>query len=376
MLEKIQALRKELHRYPELSGQEQDTAKRIRDFITSHNPAKIIENIGGNAMAALYEYPGPGPAVMIRCELDALPIRETNRSEHRSLKEGISHACGHDGHMAIVAGLVLRLREQAFRRGKLLLLFQPAEETGKGAYKVMNNPGFKSLSPDYSFALHNIPGVPLHTIIVTENSFSCTVQSFALHITGKAAHSADPENGNHPAPALGEIISELNRLNKENIQERDFALLTPVYMKMGAKDYGISPGSGELHYTIRTRTDEEMNRLKSHIIQIISNIVKNRKLKYEIDWFDYFPAVDNHPECNEFIINAARKNKFNIEPRTLPFRFGEDFGWFSQNHKAAMFGIGAGVHTPALHQPDYDFPDAIIPTGMDMFMAVLVSLLQ
>lgn len=133
ILPAIIELRKELHRYPELSGVEVETAKRIRQFVEAHHPTKIIENIGGNGLAVIYEFPKAGTTITIRCELDALPIQEINHFYHQSTAAGISHKCGHDSHMAIVAGLVFWLKEQAFQSGKIVLLFQPAEETGQGS---------------------------------------------------------------------------------------------------------------------------------------------------------------------------------------------------------------------------------------------------
>lgn len=112
-------LRKELHKYPELSGCEIETAKTIRQFIEKHNPTKILDQIGGTGLAAVYEFSQKGPVIAIRCELDALPIEEANQFEHRSLHNGVSHKCGHDGHMAIVAGLIFWIKEQTFSSGNL-----------------------------------------------------------------------------------------------------------------------------------------------------------------------------------------------------------------------------------------------------------------
>ena len=120
--EKIRNLRRSLHREPELSGQETLTAARIKDFIVEHHPAEVKNHIGGNGLAAVFKYAEEGPVVMIRCELDALPIEESNSFEHRSFNPGVSHKCGHDGHMAIVAGLIFWFFEQNFHRRKIILL--------------------------------------------------------------------------------------------------------------------------------------------------------------------------------------------------------------------------------------------------------------
>lgn len=376
MIEKVIKFRKQLHKYPELSGNEHETAKLIEEFVRSNHDTRIIPELGGHGLAVVYDLPEDGPSVMIRCELDALPIEEVNEFSHRSKIPGISHKCGHDGHMAIVAGLILKIREKAFNKGKIILLFQPAEETGEGAYKVLNDPKFRELAPDYVFALHNIPGAPLNSIIRIKNRFSSTVQSLAIYLTGKQAHASEPENGINPATSIAEIVKRFDELNEPDMHKPSFALLTPVYMQLGTRDYGIAAGKGEIHFTIRTSTDEGMKALKGKLLTITEEVCDKQGLQVKTDWFDYFPATENDDECNELITKTADQHNYEIIEREFPFRFGEDFGWFSKKSKAAMFGLGAGIDSPALHHADYDFPDEIIETGINMFTGILENLMD
>lgn len=375
MLEKIEALRKELHQHPELSGEEIETAQRIKKFLTNYPPAKVIEGIGGHGLAAIYTFGGDGPVIMIRCELDALPIEESNLFEYRSAVEGISHKCGHDGHMAIVAGLIFWIKHQTFGQGKIILLFQPAEETGKGARAVIEDLKFRELKPDYVFALHNIPGEALNTIIRLQCNFSSTVQSLGILLKGKESHASEPENGINPALAIAEIIRQFDLFNVLEPEKTNFALLTPVHIKMGQIAYGISAGSVELHYTIRTWNEGEMEKLKSVINQFLIQLCSKNNLQFKTGWFDYFPASVNDPVCNELILKAAKNNSFKVKEKPFPYKFGEDFGWFSKTYKSAMFGLGSGENSPPLHNPDYDFPEEIIPTGMAMFTSIIEQIL-
>ena len=371
----IRALRKELHKHPELSGAEFNTAERIQRFVQKHHPTKIITNIGGEGLAAVYEFSKTGLTIAIRCELDALPIHEENQFGHQSTVRGVSHKCGHDGHMAIVAGLIFWLKEKNFKHGKIVLLFQPAEETGEGAFKVLQDERFKKLDIDYMFALHNIPGETLHSILTMDKGFSAEVQSFSIALTGKESHASEPENGINPALAMAEITIELAKLNIRTPLDENFAILTPVHGVMGQKSYGISPAHGELHYTIRTWNSEKMNILKTALEHIFTRICQENGLNYETDWFEHFPASTNDRECNNYVIEAARENGFEVIEKPFPFKFGEDFGWFSKKYKTTMFGLGAGNDTSALHNADYDFPDEIIETGMNMFATIISKLL-
>ncbi|MBC8182848.1 peptidase dimerization domain-containing protein, partial [candidate division KSB1 bacterium] len=205
----------------------------------------------------------------------------------------------------------------------MILLFQPAEEPGKGAYDVLNDYKFKNIQPDYIFALHNIPGKPLNSVIFVKNNFSSTVHSVSIHLTGKESHSAQPEQGTNPALCIAELINKLDKLNNNDVNSDDFALIIPIYSNMGKKSYGISAGYGEIHYTLRTRNTARMEKLKTQIDKILLNVTKKHRLKFSLKWFDYFPSVVNDKFCNELIIKAAQKNKLALIEKSSPFRFGE-----------------------------------------------------
>ncbi|SNR17277.1 amidohydrolase [Tenacibaculum jejuense] len=373
---KLTELRRKLHQFPEVSGQEFKTAKRVQDFIHKNYPGELISQIGGPSFAVLYNFGTEGNTVAIRCELDALPIIEKNGFEYKSNFEGVSHKCGHDGHMAMVAGLVFWLKEQNFKKGRVVLVFQSAEETGKGAYEMLEDVKFKALNIDYIFALHNIPGVDLHTVITMKNGFSAEVESFVLKLSGLASHAAEPQNGINPTLGIAELTQELDKLNISNPNAENFQVLTPVHIRIGEANYGISPGEAELHYTIRTWSLKTMEQLKTQILNIINQISKQHQLKHEMNWLEHFPASENDLDCNSIIKDAAENLHFNIEERSYPFKFGEDFGWFSRHYKTGMFGLGSGLQTAPLHNPSYDFPDEIIPTGIAVFGEILKKTLE
>ena len=369
-------LRKELHKNPELSSFEFETSNKIRKFVEKHNPTSIIENVGETGLAVIYKYKKKGKSITIRCELDALPIQEDNQFRHQSKTKGVSHKCGHDGHMAIVSGLIFWIKNQSFESGKIILLFQPAEETGKGAFQIIKDKRFKELQTDYYFALHNIPKEPLHSIILIEKGFSAEVQSLIIKVKGKESHAAEPENGINPAVGISDIIRIMSELSVNYPENENFTVLTPVHINMGQKSYGISPAKGELHYTLRTWSNEKMLILKTQIEAVLKKTCRVHKLEYEVEWLEYFPASNNNIACINHIEKAAQENKFKIIKRPYPFKFGEDFGWFSKKYKTAMFGLGAGIDTPALHNADYDFPDEVIETGITMFKSIISNIMK
>jgi amidohydrolase len=360
-------LRKELHKNPEVSGKELETAKRIVAFLENLNPDEIITEIGGSGIVAIYKAKEAGKTVLFRCELDALPIEEINIFEHRSLINGVSHKCGHDGHMAILCGLASELSKSRPETGTIILLFQPAEEDGSGAQKVFSNSKFSLLKPDYVFALHNLPGFPKNQIVVKNETFTCAVNSIIIKLNGVTAHAGEPEKGINPALAIASIINQFDTIIQPDILKEEYCLITPIYSEMGKKAYGVSAGSGEVHFTVRSNSSLQMKKVESNLEKLAKSIAKEHQLECNITWTESFQANENNIEAVDHIRNAAKTNDFEILEKETPFTWGEDFGLFTQQYPGAMFGLGSGINTPALHNPDYDFPDDIISAGVSVF---------
>ncbi len=348
----------------------------VKDFILQFYPTEIVEDLGGAGLMAIFNFIGAGPTVVIRCELDALPIAEQNQFDHKSVNPEISHKCGHDGHMAIVAGLIFWIRDQKFRRGKIALLFQPAEETGQGARAVVADSRFEALNPDFVFALHNLPGHSKHQILLKSGATTCSVISLAIYLEGKTCHASEPEHGVNPAQAIAEILDGTMAFQNAQGRDSNFAIITPIHLAMGNKWYGISPGEGEVHFTMRTLDDESMKKLKGNLSDLTKRVSDSFGLQVRWEWLEYFPATHNHPDCVKVVREAAIKNGLDLQTVDLPFRFGEDFGWFSKSYPSCFFGLGAGFDVPALHHADYDFPDDIIPTGQQIFQGIIEQILQ
>ncbi|MCB2219234.1 MAG: amidohydrolase [Bacteroidetes bacterium] len=374
--DKLVALRKELHRNPELSGQEKRTAARIKSFIGKLKPDRVIKDIGGYGLAFIFNGEENGPTVLIRCELDALPIVEINDFDYRSVEEGKAHKCGHDGHMVILAGLAKKLADKRPIKGRVVLLYQPAEETGQGAKWVLNDPKFDEIKPDYVFALHNIPGYPRNAILCRKGPFAVASAGITIKLFGKTSHAGEPEKGINPASAIADLIKGITVLPEDEGDFKDFVLTTIVHIKLGAIAFGTSAGYAELRATLRARYDEDIELLKAKTISLLENICKRESLKFDHEFEEDFPAVNNHEESTQLIHKAADENNFKCIELEQPFPWSEDFSNFINASKGAMFGLGSGVHTPQLHNPDYDFPDDITETGISMFYAIIQKILN
>lgn len=376
-LPEVQAFRRQLHQHPELSGAEEQTALRVLEKLERLQPSQIFTGLGGHGVAAVFDSGRPGPTLLFRTELDALPIEEVNEFAYRSTNPGVSHKCGHDGHMAVMMGFAHYLQGHPPGKGRVLLLFQPAEEIGAGAQWMLDDPGFDALLPiDHAFAFHNLPGFPSGQIVCREGPFSAAVQSLIVRLHGKTAHAGEPENGTNPAMAISEIIKASQTACQPDRDKEGFAILTPVHINLGEVAYGVSAGYGEIHLTIRTWTEAEMEKLSQRLLDYIGRVSKKYGLKAETEWTNIFRTNRNDPEMAALIEAAAEAEGFSYHTAPYAFKWGEDFGAFTQQYRGAMFGIGSGEGHPALHNPDYDFPDEIIPVGVRMYTRLCEAILN
>ncbi|MBC35167.1 MAG: amidohydrolase [Bacteroidetes bacterium] len=374
-MQTLKELRHQLHKYPELSGNEKNTSIRVLQYVKQFDPDEIIEGIAGNGLAVVFKSKNEGPCILIRCDLDAIPVQETSDKHYSSVNPGISHTCGHDGHIVIAIGLCKELSANKIKNGSVIIVFQPSEENGIGAKAFLEDPKFKSFKPDYAFALHNMPGFPMHSIVIPKKNFSASVESLAIKLEGKECHASEPEKGINPSLAIAEITQELDLMNNLDQEKEDFNLITPVCIKMGQVAYGVSAGSAELHYTLRAWNDKTLDSIKANLLKHIEDISSKHNLSFNCECFDYFPATRTNDQARFIIAESAKAVNLEIIDKDLPFRFGEDFGWFSKKIPSCMFALGSGMDSPALHHSDYDFRDELIDTGVNIYSSIIKSIL-
>jgi len=375
MNQEIIKLRQELHKHPEVSNDEYNTSERIINYVKKFNPDEIIK-LGETGVAFAFNGKKKGKTVVFRSELDALPIKEKSDVEYISVNDHIAHSCGHDGHMAILTGLIEKVSGNRPVRGKVVMLFQPAEEVEQGARDVAENPKFIKIKPDYMFALHNVPGFEKHKIVLKNGSFASASKGMTIKLTGKTAHAAEPENGISPADAISQIIKELHELKENKTLFKDFILLTIIHIQLGEISFGTSPGYAELRITLRAFENEDMEVLTDGCEKIIREISKIEKLDFNISYCESFPATVNSDDCVGIVEQAAKHIDLEIQNIEKPFKWSEDFGYFTKKYDACYFGLGSGKDQPQLHNPDFDFPDDIIETGINLFYAIYIKTLS
>jgi amidohydrolase len=365
-VESLIEFRRRLHAHPELAHSEHETARHVVEFLAALGPDQILTEVGGTGVIATFESGVAGPTILFRSELDALPIDERNVAGHGSTHPGVSHKCGHDGHTTILVGLAQRLAAVRPVSGKVHLLFQPAEETGTGAAAVLADPAFEQIRPDFGVAIHNMPGFPLHAIVVKPGSMCAAVRSLVIRYLGRTAHAAEPDKGENPSLAIADLIRECDQLTDNDLTSPTFGVITPVHVLIGSPAYGVSAGAGEVHLTIRSVDSTGLDALFEAIVSKGRHFAQRDRLQFDLEIVEDFRANINDPGITDLVHTAAADCGFDVIVPDVGLPHGEDFGLFGEQFPCCMALLGAGIAHDPVHNPDYDFPDELIATGVDL----------
>ncbi|EKF59962.1 cellulose synthesis protein [Agrobacterium albertimagni AOL15] len=367
----LQAFRHELHRHPEVSGEEQETARRVVEALQRLAPSRIVTDLGGHGVAAVFDSGLTGPTLLIRAELDALPIEEKSAADHRSTIPGKGHLCGHDGHSTILLALARGLSRQPIGKGRVVLLWQPAEEDGSGAAAVLADPRFEEIRPDFAYSLHNMPGLAFGTVALKSGPVNCASRGMKIRLSGKTAHASQPETGISPMAAMSRLMPELTALSHGAPPSTDFTLATVTHATLGEQAFGIAPGDAEIWVTLRTLVDDRMADLCERAQTLVTEACQAAGLQHDISYHDIFFHCENAPEAVDHLEAALQSEGIRFDEGNLPMRASEDFGRLRTVCPSAMFFLGAGENHSALHNPDYDYPDDLTAIGARIFMAVI-----
>lgn len=373
MLKQLINLRKELHSKPEVSGDESNTAKRIVEELRKCNPDEIIEEVGGAGVIAKFSSKESSPvkSILFRAELDAISVNEETGLPYKSKKERLMHGCGHDGHMVILIGLAQYLKENRPTDINVYLLFQPAEETGEGAARVLADERFDKINVDHGFALHNLPGQIENSVVVKKGVFAAASTGVEVTFKGRSSHAAYPEEGLNPSVFISEFIqkAEAGFVDFKKADPSNKAVNT--YIRLGEPAFGINPGTGQVGYTLRSPSDESLEEAVEVLVQLSEDMKKKFNGSIQIDRVEPFSSTVNSPKGYEAVKKAAEKLGLNVKELGKPFPWSEDFGEFRRKFPIVLFGLGAGVDSTPLHSEKYDFNDNLIEKGIEIFKRII-----
>lgn len=350
-------LRADLHRNPGVSGNESYAHGLIVRELHTLNPDELYDHVGGYGVIALWRSCQPLNArtLAFRADIDALPS---------------GHRCGHDGHTAILLRFAAIVSETKARKDNIVLVFQPEEETGQGAMKIMESGILQRLGVDAIFGLHNLPGSPKGSVTLIRNTFSAASCGVIYKFIGRQTHASTPEMGLNPGLAVAETIQRINELNV--ISDSHFCFSTLVCCRVGEEAFGTSAGKGEVMFTMRASDNDDFNGLTSTADAIAAGVAKKYGLEHEKVEREPFRALENTPQLVDWLKNCFA-NELSVRELAVPFRWSEDFAEYLTEFQGAFFGLGSGEQQPELHNPTYDFPDDIIEIGAHCFELIMMN---
>ena len=364
----LEKLRDKLNKNAELSGQEKETNKIINKFLEKTNPDVHYKNVGGYGIVAIYKGAEEGRNILFRADIDGLNIPMIQRSVSESKANGqYSHRCGHDGHATILCGLAMHYGKKRPEKGNVILLFQPAEETGEGALAVINDPLFKEIKIDMAFALHNLPGYAKHQIILKKGCFASASLGLKLIFDGTTSHASQPEKGNNPQLIITTLLDAFQKKYENLKRDKFHTTLTVTHVAIGEETFGVTPGHAEIWLTLRSQDDSALKQLTDSTIALSEYVAKEFRLKFSHSIHEAFAATMNSSRETELVEQAAKDLKLSVNNIKEPFPWSEDFGRFGSICPVCLFGLGSGFEHEPLHSPIYDFEDEIIDTGVEVF---------
>ena len=355
----IEDFRHNMHRHPELSNQEFETTARIKAVLESHQirvlnlPLKtgLVAEIGGQKA---------GKRVVLRSDIDALPIEEKSGVEYTSENPGVMHACGHDFHTsaALGAAILLKEREETLA-GTVRILFQAAEETGHGAPALIETGALDDAA--VIFGIHNDPTLPVGIIGSKDGALTAGVDRFAITISGTGSHAARPHEGNDPIIIAGQIIGALQTLIARNVPSDHNAVVSVTQVHSGST-WNVIPDSAWLEGTVRSFNQDTRELIERRLRQVLKGIAGAFDTQIELDWRPGPPSVVNTAEWVDFALAQAAGSGFEAR-RVEASPIGEDFAFYQQKLPGAFLMIGSGGPF-ALHHPEFRVDDrALFPTA-------------
>jgi amidohydrolase len=373
----IQTLRRDIHAHPELGFQEQRTSDLIARTLTDWG-IPVHRGLGKTGVIGIVKNGSASRAVGLRADIDALPVTEHNTFAHASVHRGRMHACGHDGHIAMLLAAAKHLSGHRDFDGTVYLIFQPAEEGGGGAREMIKDGLFDLFPMDAIFGAHNWPGLQVGQFAIKSGPAFASSSEFKITVRGKGAHAAMPHNGIDPLPVACQIVQAFQTIISRNKSPLDAGVISVTMIRAGEAT-NVVPDSCELQGTVRTFTVEVLDMIEQRMRRITAATCQAFEATGEFTFTRNYPPTINHPRETEFARNllSALAGAHNVK-EFEPTMGAEDFSFFLLEKPGCYFliGNGDGSHRIGghgagpcmLHNASYDFNDELIPLGGSMWV--------
>jgi amidohydrolase len=359
--------RQHLHAYPELSFDCVQTAAFIAERLREIGVDEIHTGIAQTGIVAIIKGEGEGPTIGLRADMDALPMQEITGVDYASTVPGKMHACGHDGHVTMLLGAAKYLAETRRFKGRVALIFQPAEEDGAGGQAMVHAGIMDQFAVQSVYGIHNAPNVPLGNFLTTPGPLMASVDTAIVKVIGKGGHGATPHECVDPVVALVAMVSAIQTIIPRNVYALDEAIISVTMLHAGTAS-NVIPEDGMFGATIRAFKPEVRALLKKRFYEIVEGTAQAFNVRAEIDYDWGYPATINHAANAEFAAEVAREisGEAAVDANAPREMGSEDFSYMLESRPGAYLFMGIGPNA-GLHHPAYNFNDEAAPIGASFF---------
>lgn len=364
MLPEITAWRREFHENPELLYEVHRTAGRVAELLRAFGVDEVTEGVGRTGVVGVIrgKTDTKGRVIGLRADMDALPITEITGAAHASKTPGVMHACGHDGHTAMLLGAAKYLAETRNFDGTAVVIFQPAEEGGAGGLAMVEDGLVDRWGIQEFYGLHNMPGLPVGSFGIREGGIMASADQFDITVTGKGGHAAKPHEGIDPTLVSAQIIVALQSIVSRNVDPLKNAVVSVCVVETDSNAHNVISQVVRLKGTARSLDAAVRDQLEDGIRRIAVNIAAAMGARAEVDYRRGYPVTVNHAEATGHAIDVARSISAQVDPEIAPMMGGEDFSYMLEQRPGAYMFVGNG-DSAMLHHPAYDFDDEAAPFG-------------
>lgn len=368
------AWRRDFHRHPELGFDEKRTAGRVAELLESFG-VETHAGVGSTGVVGILRRGDGGGSIGLRADMDALPIAELGDAPHKSTVPGVMHACGHDGHTAILLGAAKRLAEDGAFSGKVVFIFQPAEEHGAGGPAMLADGLFERFPVDAVYGLHNLPGLPTGAFAMRPGAMMASEALFEIEISGQGGHAAMPHAGADALVVGAEIVGALQTIvsRKLNPGQNGVVSVTDFHTD-GQRN--ILPGRATLSGDARALSADVNARIEAKMRQIVQGLCQAHGVNGAVRYETVFEVLNNAPEptARAALCAAGLVGAQNVDADCAPVLASEDFAHLAKARPGCFFFAGNGVsgrHARPLHSADYDFNDDLLAPASSFWVALV-----
>jgi amidohydrolase len=373
LADEVAAWRRDFHENPELLFDVHRTAGIVAEKLKSFGCDEVVTGLGRTGVVGVIKgrSNNSGKVIGLRADMDALPIEEATNVPHKSKVPGKMHACGHDGHTAMLLGAAKYLAETRNFDGTAVVIFQPAEEGGGGGNEMLKDGLMERFGVHEVYGMHNMPGIPVGQFAIRPGPMMAAADRFTIHIEGKGGHAARPHDCIDPVVVSAHVITALQTVASRSVDPLDSVVVSVCTVKAGDA-FNVIPQTAMLLGTVRTLSPDVRDLAETRIRAIVENVCAAFGATAEVDYDRGYPVTMNDPDKTEFMANVARavSGENAVDTTVLPLMGAEDFSYMLEQRPGAYIFLGNG-DTAGVHHPAYDFNDEASPYGVSLWAKIV-----